>query len=230
MWQFVILSGDRPGRHNQFPICRDRARYWCPQQRKDGTSVPSTRDRRLRGVSEEFRVPVDAAQPYHAGRVPGRLLACLNDLANFDKHRVIQAAFSAVCELSSEHFEVASLDEAAVVEVSYQPWQRVENRTEIVKVRVITSDPDANVRMKANVPIAIDPRRRHGRLRPHRPARPPRPHHHPQRQELPAARDRHRTRARGSGSGPPALRLNRDSRPLPAHYSLPTRCALFDSC
>ena len=40
--------------------------------------------------------------------------------------------------------------------------------------------------------LGRDPRRRHGRRRPHRPPRPPRPHGHPQRQELPPPRTRHR--------------------------------------
>ena len=59
--------------------------------------------------------------------------------------------------------------------------------------------------------LGRDPRRRHGRRRPDRPPRPPRPHGHPQGQELPTARAGGRSRARGSGYGPPALRLNRDT-------------------
>jgi DNA replication protein DnaC len=62
-----------------------------------------------------------------------------------------------------------------------------------------------------------------------RPAHPPRPHGHPQRQNLPPAREGLRRGARGSGSGPSALRLNRDTTLtrctfrflILAHYSVP---------
>jgi hypothetical protein len=50
----------------------------------------------LRGVSSEYRTRIDAVQPYRAGDDPkGTFLAGLNDLSNFDKHRVVQTAFSA---------------------------------------------------------------------------------------------------------------------------------------
>src|SRR5204863_5107654 len=57
-----------------------------------------------------------------------------------------------------------------------------------------------------------DPRRRDGRRRPDRPARPPRDHDRAQGQELPPPRAWPRRRARRSGSVAPRLRLNGGSR------------------
>jgi len=59
-----------------------------------------------------------------------------------------------------------------------------------------------------------DPRRRRGRCRPDRPARPPRHHDHPQGQELPTARAGPRRRARRAGSVAPRLHLSGDSPEL----------------
>jgi hypothetical protein len=53
--------------------------------------------------------------------------------------------------------------------------------------------------------VGRDPRRRDGRRRPHRPARPPRDHGRHQGQELPLARARRRRRPRRSGSLAPRL-------------------------
>ena len=81
--------------------------------------------------------------------------------------------------------------------------------------------------------LGRDPRRRHGRRRADRPARPPRPHPHAQGQELPTPRKGHRRRAGGRDPArrPTADDLNHGHRPdRPAHYSLPDPCAVFGSC
>jgi hypothetical protein len=152
VWQLVILSGlSEPGRDNQFPICKSGTRYWC--SRKKG-EAPSVRDRTLRGVAEKYRTPIDAAQPYRRGTSPEQtFLAGLDDLSNFDKHRVIQAAFTAVLELTKEDFIVVGSDEGSIVKVAYEPWQRLEDGAEVIRVEVMP--PDAKVRMKAGIPIAI---------------------------------------------------------------------------
>ena len=96
--------------------------------------------------------------------------------------------------------------------------------------------------------LGRDPRRRDGRRRPHRPARPPRHHGRPQGQELPPARTRHRhrstTQAVAAGSLTSTLaaspteprRLRRLAHHLEkirngrlAHFSVPETGALFSS-
>jgi DNA replication protein DnaC len=63
-----------------------------------------------------------------------------------------------------------------------------------------------------------DPRRRHGRRRPHRPARPPRDHDHPQGQELLPARARPRRHTRRSDSVAPRLHLSGADQINPAQW------------
>jgi hypothetical protein len=152
VWQLVILSGARPGRHNQFPICLREARYWG--SKKDG--IRSVREHRLKGVDEDYRTPIDTVQPYLRGRDPHlSMLAGLRDLSNFDKHQVIQAAFRMLLEPKPEHFEVISSDENAAVEVTAMPWQRLENEAAVCQVRIISSAPDAKVGIRSDLPIGI---------------------------------------------------------------------------
>ena len=82
-------------------------------------------------------------------------LAGLNDLSNFDKHRVIQAAFSATLEPTPDDFDVISRDGEGFVYVAMKPGTRLENGAEVMRTEIITNDPKAEVKMKANLPIAI---------------------------------------------------------------------------
>src|SRR5829696_8975355 len=61
--QLVLLSGNEPGRNNQFPISPSERRY--RRAKRDGR--PSTRDRCLKGVAEELRALIDEVQPYRGG-------------------------------------------------------------------------------------------------------------------------------------------------------------------
>src|SRR6266571_3495425 len=71
-----------------------------------------------------------------------------------------------------------------------------------------------------------DPRRRDGRRRPDRPARPPRDDDRAQGQELPPARARPRRHARRSGSVAPRLRLNGGSQISPTQARIAPTTAL----
>jgi hypothetical protein len=152
VWQLVILSGARPGRHNQFPICLREVSYWG--SKKDG--IRSEREHRLKGVDEKYRTPIDAVQPYRQGGDPRMsTLAALRDLSNFDKHQVIQTAFRMLLEPKPEHFEVVSSDENAEVEVTAMPWKRLENEAEVCQLRIISRDLDAKLGIRSELPIAI---------------------------------------------------------------------------
>ena len=78
--------------------------------------------------------------------------------------------------------------------------------------------------------LGRDPRRRHGRRRPHRPPRPPRHHGHAQGQELPAARTRRRQLRQAAPASPTNRTLMTDgpARRLRRLATHPTG-ALFDS-
>jgi len=93
VWQLVRLNGQNPKAfRTQFPIESSGTNYWC--QTKDGR--PSARERCLKGVAEDHRAIIDAAQPYR-GPHPAKhhALSHLAYLSNVDKHQVIHVGFFA---------------------------------------------------------------------------------------------------------------------------------------
>jgi hypothetical protein len=149
--QLVVLSGNKPGRDNQFPIALSGPTYWCA--RKDGTS--SVRDRMLRGVDEELRTAIDLTQPYRGGyAAKDHSLACLADLSNADKHRLIHPTFFAVEQPDPSSFEVLSNDEGAVAHIEFNSGT-LEDGATVVKAQFVTTDPNAKVHMKAEIPVFI---------------------------------------------------------------------------
>jgi hypothetical protein len=78
VWQLVVLNGQEPGDHNQFPIFDTPGAY----KKKAG--------RYLRGVAADHRDLIETFQPYHLeDDAASHYLAVLRDLSNIDKHRFV---------------------------------------------------------------------------------------------------------------------------------------------
>ena len=78
VWQLVVLNGQQPGDHNQFPIFDTPGAY----KKKAG--------RYLRGVAADHRALIETFQPYHLeDDAASHYLAVLRDLSNIDKHRFV---------------------------------------------------------------------------------------------------------------------------------------------
>jgi hypothetical protein len=78
VWQLVVLNGQEPSDHNQFPIFDTPDAY----KKKAG--------RYLRGIAADHRALVETFQPYHLGDdAASHYLAVLRDLSNIDKHRFV---------------------------------------------------------------------------------------------------------------------------------------------
>jgi hypothetical protein len=78
VWQLVVLNGQKPGDHNQFPISDTPGAY----KKKAG--------RYLRGVAADHRALIETFQPYHLeDDAASHYLAVLRDLSNIDKHRFV---------------------------------------------------------------------------------------------------------------------------------------------
>lgn len=151
VWQLVLVNGENPGRDNQFPIVNRGTRYWC--SRKDGAR--SVRDASLRGVAEEHRAVIDAAQPYRAGPLADQHpLAILADLSNTDKHRLLHPTFIAIEEPSPSAFTVSSGDAGAIAHITFNSGP-LKDGAEIMRTTFTTSDPNAKVHMNAEIPIGI---------------------------------------------------------------------------
>ena len=78
VWQLVVLNGQEPGEHNQFPIFDTPGAY----KKRAG--------RYLRGVAIDHRKLIETFQPYHLeDNAASHYLAVLRDLSNIDKHRFV---------------------------------------------------------------------------------------------------------------------------------------------
>lgn len=151
VWQLVIVSGNKPGGDNQFPICSTGTRYWC--SRKDG--APSVRDRMLKGVSDDYRAAIDAVQPYRTpGGPQGSPLSVLASLSNADKHRVTHPAFAVALQADADHFDIATTVEGGIADVE-QTTGRIDDGAEALRLRYVVPDPDAHVQVNAKIPVQI---------------------------------------------------------------------------
>jgi hypothetical protein len=149
VWQLVILSGNKPSAANQFPISSSRSRYWLPQGRR-----PGMRDRMLKGVAPPHRAMIDFVQP-HMGEEPTETtLAHLAWLSNVDKHNVIHAGIVRVREPDESMFDyrVAGAGGFADVSVEVGP---LKDGAEVARINMYATKPDAQVEMKADLPVYI---------------------------------------------------------------------------
>lgn len=153
VWQLVILSGNDPRNHRpQFPICSSGVTYWS--KTKDGR--PSTRDRDLAGVAEEYRAIIDDAQPYRSRYNPkDHALSGLAYLSNVDKHRVIHGGFLTIGEPDSYVFDGAvggDVSELIECDIHTGPFQE---DTDIVTMRFAVTGPQAHVKMNVQIPVEV---------------------------------------------------------------------------
>lgn len=151
VWQLVLLSGNKPGRDNQFPISLSGPNYWCAK--KDGS--PSTRDRCLKGVAEEHRTPIDEVQPYRGGYpVAWHAYAVVAWLSNTDKHQLIHPTWAATEEFDPANLTLTSSGGEGFADITWHSGT-LKDGTEIVRARYITDTPETKVKMHTDIPVFI---------------------------------------------------------------------------
>lgn len=101
IWQLVVLSGQEPDKHNQFPIFNTLDAY------------KKNAGRYLRGVAADHRALIETFQPYHLETDAAyHSLAVLRDLSNIDKHRfvhpVVIVGEGDACEVRFTELEVTT--------------------------------------------------------------------------------------------------------------------------
>ena len=83
VWQLVLANGEKPGRHNEFPIVNDASEWG------------QARGRKLKGISQAAAARIERLQPYTGGiGFPFNVFAfrTLRTLCNIDKHRHLMLA------------------------------------------------------------------------------------------------------------------------------------------
>ncbi len=150
IWQLVVLNGEEPGAHNQWPLCRSREGYLKPRK-KGGVSV---RETFLRGVAKDARAIIDRLQPYRAGPDLDRhFLSSLAPLSNADKHRVIQAGFLGIHEFP-EGFLARSEDVGEPLEGTFTSGP-LEAGAYVVDCLLAITGPNPQVKMQGNLTLVV---------------------------------------------------------------------------
>jgi hypothetical protein len=155
VWQLVLLNGRQPSKANQFPIAKDRDRYWVGTKEKQ-----SVRERTLAGVAEAHRQRIDAVQPFCAPVVDGlypdfHVLEVLARLSNTDKHQLITSALVNIGEIDEQMFDISTADGSGMAVFEIYQHALFEDRTEIAKVRMRGVTPGLGVKMKVELPLEI---------------------------------------------------------------------------
>ena len=157
LWQLVLLRGGTPTSKTQFPIYESRKRY--------ESSVWM-----LRGISADDRALIEWYQPFqqreHAADTYLAKLAWLN---NMDKHRFVHVGcarphLSPIRVSYGDQGEFAGYlpwnpgfvkDVRKILRVAYVTPATSNDRTELMRVRIETSGPDPQMKMKGDEPIEV---------------------------------------------------------------------------
>jgi hypothetical protein len=146
--QLAIANGRQSTSKHQFPITRDAG------------SFSRQAANQLRGLSDEHRAIIEAAQPYHArddGSGRPQALVVLNDLSNRDKHRLINAV---VLVAGSERpWSVnfgSNADAGPIGEIKMRQgnWHRDGEELARVHITPVGPNPEVSI-MRGRVPAEI---------------------------------------------------------------------------
>lgn len=157
IWQLVLARGGSPTSRTQFPIYESRKRY------EDADT------RMLRGIGSDDRAVIEAIQPFHEGeRAADSHFAQLAWLSNVDKHRFVHigCARARTFGVPVRYGEGPSTGElpwnpqiigdvAQILGVTYVPPLASDDRTELMRVRLIPSGPHPEVKVDSRAPLEI---------------------------------------------------------------------------
>jgi hypothetical protein len=140
MWNLVLLNGNSPGRNTQFPIVTSGNGY-------DGESCRMTG-----GASSKHIAEIKGLQPYHrTGAEKTHPLFWLNQLSNFDKHRVLLLSEIAVTSGGLGIGAMRGFD----LHLSYVRTPEAKEGAILASFKLIPSGPNSHVQMHPQVPCEI---------------------------------------------------------------------------
>lgn len=153
VWQLVLLNTGKDGStESKFPIESSGQRYWSIA--KNGK--PSVRDRALKGVSDRHRAFIDALQPYRT-KEEGKAsqLANLRNWSNFDKHRLLNPALTAIDAFGENQLRLSSnADAGEIIGIDPAPFSP-DGETEILAVEYSCPGDDPDVTMESKVAVNV---------------------------------------------------------------------------
>jgi hypothetical protein len=159
VWQLVLLNGETPGDHNQFPIFTDTTRPPRPARLPALRTVPgATRiDDMLYGVAPEHAATIKSLQPYlglHIHRHHKVALGSLADLNNIDKHRFVHPAVGVTERGEGGLAEHVAGPAPSSIEVEFTIGA-IYPGAELYRWRVIGGSSDTKVTMEGSIPYDV---------------------------------------------------------------------------
>jgi hypothetical protein len=157
VWQLILLNTGKDGSNEtQFPIASHGARYWS----KTKDNGPSLRERRLKGVSKAHATIIDRCQPYRtngAGKLES--LEVLQDMDNYDKHRLLHTVMFAVDIQPGDGFSFAPNEDAGMWTHSHAEPFPLSGPGEVLVADFSCPGPNPHVSHHGDVRIAmgVDP-------------------------------------------------------------------------
>jgi len=156
IYQLVLLDSGKPGTgENAYPISDTGKNYWSVGAK----GQESTRERRLRGVSDAHKAIIDETQPYRARVPPGAAyaLSALRDLSNHDKHRLLHVTTISADFRSREamdDFFIANTDAGEREGTFFQPL-RSDRETAFFAVKYSCPGPNPDVKVKGEPSLSV---------------------------------------------------------------------------
>ena len=135
----IYAAAKSPSRDTQFPIFRT-----CVEWEKKSCAM-------IYSVPEKVVALIEEAQPYHAPDPSHHLLAILNRLSNYDKHRLLHTT-ALTLEEAAPGFR-AIKDIAAVHEIELH--HRIEEDATLVRIAIEPDGPEPEMEMYGEFSLGV---------------------------------------------------------------------------
>jgi hypothetical protein len=158
VWQLVLVNGEKPGDHNQFPIYTDASKPpgKARLKRLKGMRGATRMDDMLLGVHADYAATIKGLQPYLGLQVHREhkvALGALADLNNIDKHRFVHPAIGFREAGSESYWAHVGGPAPTDVEIEYTTGP-IYPGAELFRWRVVGAK-DSEVAMQGSVPHDI---------------------------------------------------------------------------
>ncbi|HET6999554.1 MAG TPA: hypothetical protein VFI03_13320 [Solirubrobacterales bacterium] len=150
IWAAVRATGNTPTMGNAFPIFLEGPQT---SRRKEALWA-----RQLAGIAEEAIPLIDQIQPYKRGEdARFDALACLKELSNEDKHRVVLQTLNAIPDPNdaAPDLDFEYLDVEPIESYQLHAMKPLANGDLVMEAAIKITGPEPNIRIKGELPVEV---------------------------------------------------------------------------
>ena len=142
-WQLVLLNGAEPTARTQFPIYSDEVAY----RRERAQEL-------IAGMRDEDKAAVETFQPFrqNAAEVKPHHLAVLQELSNFDKHRVLHTT---LVQTAASQFSVYNLEDISAISELRPQFGVLQDGSELVRIGVVADGTAPRLQVDAQLRLDV---------------------------------------------------------------------------